>query len=201
MSELTLDQRIVKEITEAPKQRKARVTTPKANKAPKAPTTPKNAPKASKTVVAPIEEATTVVINFATITPADLKKLQQRVTKVKQVIAPTPPTPVYRVARRDESKDIMSKLLGMNAAYNEIKKRYAANAAYFHKFTDTPEKLNTERIASLMSSLKRVTVFFKSDVTSISPMQMLGKIVALALLDVAKFDSLRLKAEKLRTAK
>lgn len=171
----TLDTQVIDSITKAPK-----------------------APKAPKTIIKTV--IVEKVISVKDMTIEQLKDLQKELTAQKQVLVPKVETPAYRVARREEAKDILNEIMGMNKSFNLIKKRFEADASYFNAFTDKPGLLKMDRIEFLLKTLKNLTMFLKKDIPSVSPRLVLDKIITLASMD-SKYDNLKVTAQNLLKAK
>jgi arsenate reductase-like glutaredoxin family protein len=140
-------------------------------------------------------------VNMSSMTIEQLKDLQKQLSDAKKKLTPTKEKTIEEINRKDLAVDIMTSILGFNAAYNVLKKRVnfenntilikdkeVSFAAYGIK--------DIERFTFLTKSLKNVTLFYPKNQTQITAQSLINKIVSLCSYDSAKFASLQRAAMK-----
>lgn len=142
-----------------------------------------------------------VSLNVNSMTLEQLRDLQKQLSEARKKLAPTKEKTVEQINCKDLAVDIMTSILGFNAAYNVLKKKIN-----FENNTITVKDRevsfvsygikDAERFTFLMKSLKNVTLFYPKNQTQITAQSLINKIVNLCSYDSAKFASLQRAAMK-----
>lgn len=142
-------------------------------------------------------------INFNSLSIDEIKEIQKLLTEAKNTLQPKREKTEKEINISELSTDLMSEILGFNAAFNRLKKftnfeekQIVTSSGKIYTFKSLDIK-NVQRFEYLLRNLKNVTIFYSANVRYIKPQQLLNKIVNLCAMDDSKFSSLqRARMEK-----